>query len=238
LVTLAFIAFEGKAQDKSFHLVAGVYPPYTIAGDEVSGINIDIIKAAFSAVGYQLYIEVLPFTRAMHYAKHGRADGLVLWHIQEREQWFSFSSKITQSELVFYKRKSLNFEFKSLQSLTPYSIGTVTNYGYSKRFLTAKNFKKDAVGTDSQNISKLILGRIDLALIDKRMANYLIKTEHPKFFEKFDWSGVLQKENYYLAVSKTSPNYQQKVSDFNLGLKVITENGLRASIMNKYQYLE
>lgn len=238
MVILTFIAFEGKTQDKTFHLVAGVYPPYTIEDGEVSGINIDIIKAAYTAVGYQLDIELLPFTRAMYYAKNGRADGLILWHNQQREQWFSFSSKITQSELVFYKKKQLGFEFLSLQSLASYSIGTVANYGYSKEFLAAKNLKKYVVGTDRQNLRKLIFGRIDLAIIDKRMAKYLIKKEYPKYLEKLDWSGVLQKENYYLAISKKSADYQQKIRDFNLGLQIITENGLRASILNNYQYVE
>jgi polar amino acid transport system substrate-binding protein len=234
LIATVFIAFNGEAKNKTFHLVAGVYPPYTIDGREASGLNIDIIRAAFSAVDYQVTIELLPFTRAMHYAKGGRADGLILWHNVAREQWFNFSSVISQSELVFYKKKSLEFEYKSLQSLIPFTIGTVANYGYLPQFLTAKNLTKEVVGTDKQNISKLVFGRINLALIDKRVANYLIEINHPKFVGKLDWSGVLQKESYYLAVSKQSTNYQNKINDFNLGLDIITQNGTREAIINKY----
>jgi len=233
-VVLTLLALNSQAKDKLFHLAAGVYPPYTIEDGDIKGLNVEIIQAAFSAVGYQVKIELLPFTRAMHYAKNGKTDGLIIWHNKEREQWFHFSSVISQSDLVFYKFKRLKFDFNSLQSLMPYSIGTVANYAYSSTFLDADYLQKDVVGTDRQNINKLILGRIDVALIDIRMANYLIKNEHPLLDGKFDWSGVLQNEKYYLAVSKKAANYQQKVTDFNLGLQQITDNGVRAAIIKKY----
>jgi len=218
-VVLTLVALNCQATDKLFHLVAGVYPPYTIEEDGIKGLNIEIIKAAFSAVGYRVKIELLPFARAMHYAKNGKADGLIIWHNKERVQWFHFSSVISESDLVFYKFKRLKFDFNSLQSLMPYSIGTVANYAYLPSFLAADYLKKDVVGTDRQNINKLILGRIDIALIDKRMANYMIKNEHPLLDGKFDWSAVLQNEKYYLAVSKKSSNYQRKITDFNFGLQ-------------------
>ena len=160
---------------------------------------------------------------------------MIIWHNQEREQWFSFSAVISQSELVFYKFKKLKFDYDSLLSLTPYSIGTVANYAYSQSFLDAQYLTKDVVGTDKQNINKLLLGRIDVALIDKRMANYIVKTEHPKYIGLFDWSAVLQSEKYYLAVSKKASDYQQKINDFNLGLQRITDNSTRAAIIKKYQ---
>lgn len=224
-----------KAQKKNFHLVAGIYPPYTIDNVGVKGLNIEIIKAAFSAVGYQVKIEILPFSRALLYAQRGKADGLIIWHNKRREQRFKFSSTISEPDLVFYKFKKLKFDFDSMQSLLPYSIGTVANYAYATEFLNSDSLNKDVVGTDRQNINKLVLGRIDLALIDKRMADYLVKTEHPELAGQFDWSGVLQKERYYLAVSKQRQDYQQKVADFNLGLQIITDNGQRAAIIERYQ---
>lgn len=227
--------FKLSAKEKSFHLVAGVYPPYTIDNGEIKGLNIEIIRAAFAAVNYSVTIEILPFSRAMHYAQSGKADGLLIWHTKDREKWFQFSSVISESEVAFYKSKTLKFDFNSMRSLMPYSIGTVANYAYIPDFLEAEYLNKDVVGTDRQNITKLIFGRVDIVLIDKRMANYIVNTEYPEHVKEFDWAGVLQREKYYLAISKLAEVYQQKLTDFNLGLKIITDNGTRAAIEEQYQ---
>lgn len=225
-------------EEKVFNLVTAVYPPYNYQDGEIKGLNIEIIKAAFSAMAYQIQIDILPFGRAFLYAKEGKYDGITLWHSEQRTQWFEFSDPFTHSELVFYKRKSLKINYQSLSDITPYTVGTVgtvQKYAYPTYFLNDHKIIKDQVLTDERNIKKLILGRIDLALIDKRMAQFIMRKNYPKQQHLFGSAGILKNEFFYLAISKNTKHYLQKLKDFNLGLATIKTNGVLAEIINKYE---
>lgn len=237
LVTLFALgnSLNSLASEKRFSLVLGEFPPYTINEEPIHGLNIEIIKAAFAAVDYELTVEVMPFARALHYAKIGKADGLVLWHNLERERWFVFSASLSRSNIVFLKRKSLNYQFNSIESLTPFTIGVVNDYAYTPEFLTAEGLNKQTVGTDEQNLHKLLADRIDLVVIDERMASYLMRKHYPEHKKDFDSAGVLQFEDFYLAMSKKGDNYYQKMIDFNNGLARITKNGKLQEINQRYK---
>jgi polar amino acid transport system substrate-binding protein len=219
---------------KHFNLVTAVYPPYNYQSEGIKGLNIDIIKAAFSAVGYQLNVKILPFSRAFQYAKQGAVDGITLWYSKDRAQWFEFSTSLTRSQLILLKPNALQVNYQSLNDLIPFTIGTVRNYAYPESFSDHLGIKKDQVLTDEQNINKLILGRIDIALIDKRMAKFILRKNHPEQQYSFNSAGILKNEKYYLAVSKNSNNYKQKLADFNLGLAKIKANGVLEKITSEY----
>lgn len=224
-----------KSHAKTFSLVTAVYPPYNYLDEGVKGLNIDIIKAAFSAVDYQVNVEFLPFGRALQYAKQGTVDGIALWYSEHRTQWLQFSEPFTNSELVFYKRKSLKVNYRTLSDITPFIVGTVQKYAYPENFTNNSKIKKDQVLSDEKNIKKLILGRIDVALIDKRMAQYILRKNHPKQQHLFDSAGTLKNKNYYLAISKNTGNYKKKLEAFNLGLAKIKDNGILAKIISRYE---
>jgi polar amino acid transport system substrate-binding protein len=227
---------HSKSDDKFFKLAVAIYPPYNYKDEngEIKGLNIEIITAALSSVGYQVNIELLPFGRALQYAKQGTVDGIALWYSEHRTQWFQFSEPFTNSESVFYKRKSLKVNYQTLSDISPFIVGTVQKYAYPENFSNNSKIKKDQVLNDEKNIKKLILGRIDLALIDKRMAQFILKKNHPEQIHLFDSAGTLKNENYYLAISKNTENYKQKIKVFNLGLANIKKNGILEKIISRY----
>lgn len=219
---------------QNFRLTTAIYPPYNYYDEQVKGLNVEIIKAAFSAVNYQVTVDILPFGRALLYAKQGKYDGVTLWHSKQRMQWFEFSQPFTQSELIFFKRKSLSVNYGNFADISPYTIGTVQKYAYPKSFTQNTQLSLAKVLTDEQNIKKLVLGRIDLALIDKRMAQFIMQKHYPKQRATFDSAGTLTNEDYYLAVSKNTDNYLEKLAAFNQGLAIIQANGTLAKITKKY----
>lgn len=219
---------------KKFNLMTASYPPYHFAHGNIKGLNNEIVIAAFDAVGYKVETQLMPFARALQYTKMGSADGMTLWHRQDREKWLAFSAPFTSSTLVFYKRKSLKVHFQTLKDIEPYTIGTVQQYAYPQGFKEAKHLDIEQVLNDEQNIKKLIAGRIDLALIDIRIAKYLIAKLYPNSTKLFDSAGVLKNEKFFLGISKNTINYQQKRKDFNRGLEIIKNNGVIDTILKKY----
>ncbi|MEH6347582.1 MAG: transporter substrate-binding domain-containing protein, partial [Bermanella sp.] len=94
----------------------------------------------------------------------------------------------------------------------------------------------EEVTSDEQNILKLHKGRIDLALIDKGVGQYIINNKLSKAeAESIEWMGHDIKTNIqYIGFSKKVSNYQKKLRDFNLGLVRLIEEGGVKRIMNKH----
>jgi len=227
------------AEEKKVVLGAYEFPPFV--GEQLpnGGIFTEITVEAFKKVGYQVEVQFLPFARALQYGKDGEVDGIVMfWHNTEREQWFIFSDPLPTSQVGFYKRKNDTISFTTYANLKSYRIGVCRGYANPPGFDEAQ-LKTDVVTTDKQNLQKLQAKRIDLALIEKRMAQYLIQTEFPQFAAELEWmKPPLEIKQQYLGVSKKAVAYEQKLHDFNQGLKQLTDEGVVKSILAKYGITE
>jgi len=236
---LMSLAMPALAQEKKVALVASEFPPFS--GEQLpnGGPVIEITVEAFKKVGYQVEVTFLPFARQIEYAKNGEVDGIImLWHTKEREEWSLFSDPLPACRIGFYKRKSDTISFSTYADLKPYKIGIVRGYANPPGFDEAK-LNTDAVTFDQQNLQKLQANRIDLALIDKWVAQYLIRTKFPQFEAELEWMDPpLQITQQYLAISKKVANYEQKSRDFNQGLKELTDEGGVTRILEKHGLTE
>lgn len=224
------------SEEKNVSLSYVSYPPYYDKDLELGGPLSEIIVAAFADQGYRVRREQLPWSRAIKWTEEGKFDGLYsAWYREEREEHFAFSSPLPGNELVLFKQKKTQISFKDYKDLKPYSIGVVRGYANPPGFDEA-DLNLAAVTTDKQNLLKLADSRIDLALVDKALGKYILKTELPSDkASQIDWiEPPLKVENQYLMFSKKAPDYQQKLEAFNKGLKVITENGELQRILEKH----
>ncbi|MGY3916360.1 substrate-binding periplasmic protein [Aeromonas australiensis] len=239
---ILFIIFFSSAvtslEDKTIRLVSSEYPPYFSESLPQYGLISEIITEAYKRVGYKTKIVFLPWSRAIREAQLGEYDGMfALWHRSEREEWFVFSKALPANEIGFYKRGSEQITFKNLDELKSYKIGTVRGYANPPEFESA-NLTKHEVKTDEQNIVKLYLGRVDLVLIDRGVASFLIDTKYPKFKNSLEWlQPPIETVSQHLAISKRTSNYKKKMEDFNLGLEKIEKEGLLEKIMTKHGFL-
>ncbi|MFC1852551.1 substrate-binding periplasmic protein, partial [candidate division CSSED10-310 bacterium] len=169
-------SMKGISDEKIVSLAACEFPPYYGQNLTNQGVVTEITAEAFKKVDYTLKVKFYPWARALDYGKKGLVDGILgLWYTTEREQWFGFSMPLHPNHLGFYKRKSDLISFKSLHDLKPYKIGIVLGYANPPGFNQA-HLKTEAVITDKNNLMKLYRKRIDLALIDKDVAQYIMKT--------------------------------------------------------------
>ena len=237
LFTILLIGFstEGFCVEKKVRLASSEYPPYFGSELKNKGFLTEVTVEAFKRVGYQTEVEFYPFARTFEYGKSGEVDGIiVLWYTKEREQWFAFSNPLPPNLLGFYKHKSEKINFRTYSDLKPYEIGIVRGYANPSGFDEA-NLHTQAVVKDTQNLFKLYRKRIDLVLIDKGVAQYIINTQYPEYEKKLEWlEPALQVKPQYIAFSKKANNYERKLKDFNLGLIRLTEEGGVREIMNKH----
>jgi len=240
VLALTVVPAMSQAENKSIVLTSAEYAPYYGAALFNRGPVTEIVTTAFETEGYEVKVDFYPWVRAENLARNGKKyDGMFPpWHSEDREQWFVFSKPMFANQIGFYKLKNSPVDFTNYASLkqSNHSIGIVNGYVNPKGFDEAKLNTKN-VSSDLLNLRKLVNKRIDLALIDKKLAQYIVFTELSEHLGAIEWiDPPLEKKSQYLVLSKKAVDYQQKMADFNRGLDKISDDGTLAKIMKKHGF--
>ena len=225
------------AAERTLTTAATEYPPFY--GSELAdkGFMTEIIRAALDRKGYTVEIHFLPWKRALAQTQNGRYDGLfTVWYREDRKEWFVFSDPLPANELVFFKRKETDINSSDLNTLKPHSIGLVRGYAPPPGFEEA-GLKTQPANNDEENLRKLHRGRVDLALVDKIVAQHIINTKLPDAAGDLEWiDPPVHVDIQYLVISKQAADHQKTLQDFNIGLAEITQDGTLQSIMAKHGF--
>lgn len=227
------------AESKTFSLITGDWYPYIGGKLKNQGWTMEVAKAALETQGYTVSLRLVPWQRAVAESKQGTADALFLsYYVKEREKWYVFSNSMGQARTGFFALKSHYIKFKTLQNLKGLTVGLTRGAAISPEFDRAIFFKKEETADDLGSLKKLLKGRIDLYAGPELVAKHLMKNEFTvdqreriEFLEP-----PLANHDLYAAISKRADNYQQKLYDFNLGLKIIKENGLYKNILKSHGF--
>jgi polar amino acid transport system substrate-binding protein len=215
-----------NADEKLISLASAEYPPYY--GEQLKnyGPVTQIIVEAYEEVGYDVDVKFFPWVRGENMAKEGKYDGMFPpWHTKEREDYFVFSDPLFPNNIHFYKLKKTKVAFSSYEDLKGYKIGVVRGYA-NPAVLAEVDLQFEEVSKDLQNLLKLAAGRIDLTLMDSKLAEFLIRSELPEYTDAFARiDPAVESRMQYLCISRKAVDYQTKLEDFNRGLKLLRESG-------------
>ncbi len=218
------------------------YPPYSGEHLVRGGLIPQVLREAYERVGYQVHIHFYPWARVVRMVKDGDLDGMVLiWMREARKGWLLYSDPMPASNaLVFYKRNYTEIEFdgQDYLALKPYIIGSGRSYANPPGFeLVREQLQNETVTEDIQNLRKLKSGWIDLVIIDKLVAQYLLKTQMPESLDSFSWiRPALSIEKIYVGVSKRTQQAQKKLQDFNRGLALLKQEGRIKTILAEHGF--
>ena len=127
-----------------------------------------------------------------------------------------------------------NFNYNKLTELKQYRIGASRKYWYVPIFYK-EGLKLDFVSSETVNLKKLFIERIDLFPEEEIAGWYLIRELFPKEINQFAVTKtILRRAPMYLVVSKKYPNSATLVKKFNEGLIIIKKNGIYDKIVSKY----
>ena len=227
-----------SAAGNSVKLAATEYPPYYGQQLPNQGVITEIIREAFSRVGYAVKIQFLPWKRALEATRRGEFDALyTAWYREERKRWFAFSDPLPiANQIGFFKRVDRNISYRTIVDLRPFKIGIVRGYSNPLAFDRA-GLNTEAVTEDRLNLKKLAAGRLDLVLIDKVIGQHIIRTDLPESVQTLEWlDPPLKIDDQYLIFSKSVDDYSKKRTDFNRGLHQIKVSGAVESIIRKHGF--
>ena len=221
------------------------WEPYIGAKMPDQGYVAALIRAAYADQGMRVEIEFYPWARALHLARTGAVDGLMPEYFDaSREGEFEYSAAFPGGPLVLYKRRGdaiafatdpLRHQDAALRALKVRRFGVVRGYLNTPVFDAATYLTKEEANDDATNLRKLVYGRIDLAVVDRRVAEHLIRTQYPDYAGKIEpLSPALAEIPLFIAFSRKSPRKAQALAAFNRGLAAMRADGRMDALYQRY----
>ena len=214
------------------------YPPYSSQTLLNGGITSELIVEAFKTQGYEVQFVWLPWARALKQTKEGKYDGLCQsWYRKEREKWFIFSKHYASSEVVFFKRRDFHITFSGdYDVVRPYKIGIVRGYVNPPKFDEIKDtLNIEESSKDIINLQKLYKNRVQLVVIDKNVALYILGSSLKAYSDMLEPVGPFLKiDPLHIMFSKKAKGVEKIVEAFTTGMNVIETNGTQKRILEKH----
>ena len=215
-------------------LASLAWEPYIGPDLPEQGFAAALVRAAFAAEGIPVEIEFHSWEHALELARSGAVDGLVPeYYNGQREAEFAYSAPLVNGPLVLYKRHEAELAYRpigsldaGLRALSTQRFGVVSGYLNTPTFDAADYLTKIEAVDDAANLRNLAEGRIDLAVIDRHVAAYVIRTRHPEFAQTLvPMSPPLGEMALYVAFSRKSPRATELRAAFNRGLEKLSAEG-------------
>lgn len=245
LVALLILLTSAPAiagDDKVVHLTSLDWPPYSGKDLPGGGASVQVARAAFEAMGYTLKVDFFPWSRTVTLAKDqdSKYAGYFPEYYSARvAKSFHYSDVMGSGPLGFAERTNNPVEWRTHDDLGQYPIGIVQDYVNEAEFDTRVadgRIRAQAVTSDATNLVKLVNGRIDLAVVDRNVMEYLVETDHrlQKKAGQLQFNQrMLEEKTLYICFKKTAMG-EELLNVFNEGLtkidvKAIMEKGMAYS---------
>jgi ABC-type amino acid transport substrate-binding protein len=233
------------AEEKVVRLATLDWEPYIGQKLPDQGYTAALIREAYRDQGWTVRIEFYPWARALHLARIGEVDGLMPEYFNSsRKNEFNYSFPFPGGPLVLYKRKADDIGFvtdpatdqdRALRALKDKRFGVVRGYLNTPVFDAAAYLHKEEAMDDATNLRKLVYKRVDLAVIDRRVAEYIIRTQYPDYASKIEpMNPPLADIPLFIAFSLKSPKHAEARAAFNRGLTAMRKDGRIDALYARY----
>ncbi|MBF8741102.1 substrate-binding periplasmic protein [Pseudomonas guariconensis] len=166
------------AQAERLRLVSDDWAPYIYWHDgHLKGIDYEVANEVLKRLGIDVDWQLLPWKRCLAMVEQGLADGVLdIFQLDSREPFMVYPDEpLSEVQFVLFQAAAQHRAIKRLEDLAGLTVGTSPGYTYSPAFNTSPLFLRESAPTHEANFGKLMLGRIDLLVTDRRAGRYLRK---------------------------------------------------------------
>ena len=206
MTVLLFTCLSFAARGEKLRIVTEPWAPYVYEENgKALGLDYETTAIVFNRLGIEVDWQFLPWKRCLSMLETGQADGaLDIFHSDERDATLLYPAEpLSEVEFVMFYANARPHPFRTLEDLKGLTIGTSPGYLYSKDFSESPLFTREPAPTHEANFGKLVRGRIDLLITDRRVGQHLLDqlsirskiTENPT---------VISHQSQYLAVRKNA----------------------------------
>ncbi|MEB0138840.1 MULTISPECIES: transporter substrate-binding domain-containing protein [unclassified Undibacterium] len=182
LLMLSSPTFAATDELAPLRLASLEWSPYVGHALPEEGWVAAIVKAAAGAAHWRSEIAYFPWSRTLQEGLNNPefAGYFPAFYLKEREKSCYFSHSLGNSVVGFASLSDKHFDWQSLSDLKGLTIGTVQDYANGEEFDTLvqqRLLKTDNAPSDLSNLRKLLIGRVDVIVIDQNVLRQLLITE-------------------------------------------------------------
>nr|WP_259649534.1 ABC transporter substrate-binding protein [Shewanella sp. MBTL60-007] len=223
---LWFIGFSNPLYAETLYLTSLHWPPFSGAQLKNQGASIAVARAALEAVGHTLVVDFYPWSRAVRMAS--RNDSKYSGYLPEYAyptDKFIFSLPMGRSALGIVEQKSHPISWMQQRDLNHYTIGIVKDYVNTSeldKMIAQGSQPFEAVASDLHNLNKVATGRIDAAIIDEHVLQYLLAQPNMAHIrDKLQFNKKLLTYKELFIAFKNDADGRKWRDRFNLGITKI-----------------
>jgi cystine transport system substrate-binding protein len=211
----------------------GTYPPfgYRGANNQLDGFDVDVARAIAAKLGVKPEFVTTEWSGIIAGLQAGKFDVIVnqVSVTPQRKQVLDFSTPYVYSAAQLIQRKDDKREFKSLEDLKGKRLGVSLGSNYNDLAKSVPGIDVKTYPGAPEYLRDLASQRVDAALNDRLMINYLIKTSNLPLRP----GAVVQGGDAEVAIPfrKDNPRFQQAIDK---ALDDLRRDGTLTKLSNKW----
>lgn len=213
--------------------------PYSGEQDgRAQGMTVDLVSAAFAAMGIAVQFELLPYARCMANTRSGL---LVACFNTTRtaliENDYLWPAKPMFSErFLIYARADDPHAGPPLQvrDLEGQQVAVTRGYEYGSEFDANPRILRVVTSHDENNFQLLLRGRARYTLAPEANTRLLMQ-RRPELARQFKVVGALSYFGIYTTFSRQHPDARAALAAFDEGMKAINANGVAKAIQERWR---
>ncbi len=229
LASLLLTPYTPKAD--TLHLTAVYWPPYAGPTLPEQGAAVYVIKKALSAMGHEVKVDFYGAGRASKLAgKHGSKYLGYLPVYEYQNSDFVFSRPIATSPIGLVEMKLHPLSWLEMDDLRNFTLGVgpqVLGIPEVSPWLESDKQPKREATSDLQNIRMVATARVDGAVMDMNVAEYLLKSDSlPGVSSKLQFGRRLLAEPSLFVAFQRSEEGRRWLDILNQGLNTLDTQAL------------
>ena len=228
-LTFLLLSWRCNAQTvQTVHLASTEWPPYSGAALAEQGAASAVVRAAFASVGITVKVDFFPWARAVILGTTDKNfDGYFPGYPDAERMEKSYASvPIGSSPLGLAERMAKPINWQNIGDLTGLKVGVVNGYVNTVDLdaaIAADHVHGDVAPSDQSNLTKLLMARVDAAVIDRHVFEYLSVSDPAIAAQggKLEFNKKLLSNTDIQVFFKRTPQGQILQRSFDLGLKKI-----------------
>lgn len=216
-------------------IVTDPWAPYAYTEDgQPAGMDLEVTTQVFERMGVQVQWEFVPWRRALAMVEQGRADGVldIFWTAARDSDLLYPGEPLSDAQFVLYQANARPHTFSHLDDLKGLKIGVVAGYDYGTAFMQHPGFERESAATEAANFGKLLLGRLDLLVTDRRTGAYAVRRQGLQR-QVSPLPGSISERPQYLALRR-APGMQALAERFSDELRRFKREPAYTALLDRY----
>lgn len=214
------------------------FPPFEYSENGiVTGINKEIIEEACKRINIKPIFLELPWKRALKYAEKGKADAVFsLFKNDERINKFYFPNEnLNVVKMVLLVNHESDIEISNWGDLTGKKLGIFLGSSYGIKFDNDEKIIKHSTATNESLIRMQAARRVDITVIDERVAKFWSKKIGMENRFKI-LNFIVTEKPTYIAFSRVKEKNKNWAVLFSDALREMKDDGHIKRINKKYSF--